>query len=105
DPIFMFEDLKALLKNNKVPLDKNQEKTLQTFLNTETVAMRTALEAQFSNRGNNGNRGNNREVTILTDLSAAVTKSNTELLTEMKAALTPDQVAVVAKVEKDKKAC
>src|SRR5688572_21288346 len=56
DPIFFFEDVKALLKDNKVPLDKNQEKALQTLLNTETTAMRTALEAQFAtNRG--GNRG------------------------------------------------
>jgi hypothetical protein len=103
DPLFFYEDVKALLKDNKVPLDKNQEKALQTFLNTETTAMRTALEAQFQNRG--GNRGNNREATILTDLVAAVTKHNAELLTEMKAALTPDQVALVTKAEKDKKVC
>ena len=107
DPIFFFEDVKALLKNNKVPLDKNQEKALQTFLNTETQAMRTTLEAQFQGRGNqnNGNRGNNREVNTITDLSAAVTKYNAELLTEVKAGLTPDQVSVVTKAEKDKKAC
>lgn len=106
DPVYMFEDLKALLKNNKVALDKPQEKALQAFLNTETVAMRTALEAQFSNRGNsNGNRGNNNQVNMITDLTASVTKHNTDLLTEIKASLMPDQVALVTKAEKDKKAC
>ena len=105
DPLYMFEDLKTLLKDKKVPLDKNQEKSLQTFLNTETTAMRTALEAQFTNRGNNNGRGNNNQANMITDLSAAVTKSNAELLTEIKAALTPDQVALIAKAEKDKKAC
>jgi len=108
DPLVMLEELRTLLRNNKVPLDKNQEKPLQTLLTTETQAMRTALEAQFSNRGGNqaGNRGgNNREVNAITVLGPAVTKYNGELLTEIKASLAPDQVAVITKAEKDKKAC
>jgi hypothetical protein len=105
DPITMFEELKALLKNNKASLDKNQEKALQTFLNTETVAMRTALEAQFQNRGGRGGNNNNNQLTIIQDLQTEVTKHNAELLTEIKAGLTPDQVNLLTKAEKDKKVC
>jgi hypothetical protein len=100
NPEQLFLQLKDLLKARKVPLTKDQEKSLRTLLDTETVAMRTDLEAQFQNRGNN--RGNNN-VNILAEIFGSVTKHNTELLTAMKADLTPDQVNLITKAEKDKK--
>jgi uncharacterized membrane protein YgcG len=101
DPIVWLADIKNLLKNNKVALDKDQEKALKAFLEKETVAMRTELETQL--RG--GNRGNNNQINMITDLTAAVTKYNTEFLTEVKAGLAPDQVSLITKAEKDKKVC
>src|SRR5688572_3179166 len=95
NPEQLFLQLKDLLKAKKVPLNKDQEKSLRTFLDTETVAMRTELEAIFQGRGNNNNnnRGNqNNTVNILSEIFTTVTKHNTELLTTMKADLTPDQV-------------
>jgi hypothetical protein len=103
NPENLLLQVKDLLKLKKVPLTKDQEKTLKPFLDTETTTMRTDLEAQFGNRG--GNRGNNNTATMLTELFAGVTKSNNELLTTMKADLTPDQVALITKAEKDKKVC
>ena len=103
NPENLLLQVKDLLKVKKVPLTKDQEKTLKPFLETETTTMRTDLEAQFGNRG--GNRGNNNTATMLTELFAGVTKSNNELLTTMKADLTPDQVALITKAEKDKKVC
>ena len=52
NPETLLLQVKDLLKVKKVPLSKDQEKVLKTFLETETVTMRTELEAQFSNRGN-----------------------------------------------------
>jgi hypothetical protein len=102
DPIVWFADIKALLKDNKVALDKNQEKALQAFLDKETVAMRTELEAGFARgRGNN----NSAQMNMLTDLTAALTKHNTEFLTEVKANLAPDQASLITKAENDKKVC
>ena len=110
NPETLLLQVKDLLKVKKLPLSKDQEKVLKTFLETETVTMRTELEAQFSNRGNNNNnnnRGNNNNNTanMLTEIFAAVGKSNAELLTSMKADLTPDQVSLITKAEKDKKVC
>ncbi|HET9220334.1 MAG TPA: hypothetical protein VFR18_25365 [Terriglobia bacterium] len=103
NPEQLFLQLKDLLKARKVPLTKDQEKSLRTFLDTETTTMRTDLEAQFQNRG--GNRGNNNTVNVLAEIFGLVTKHNTELLTQMKADLTPDQVNLITKAEKDKKVC
>src|SRR5688572_9309259 len=83
NPEQLFLQLKDLLKARKVPLTKDQEKSLRTFLDTETVAMRTDIEAQFQNRG--GNRGNNNTVNVLAEIFGSVTKHNGELLTQMKA--------------------
>jgi hypothetical protein len=105
DPVFFYEDVKALLKDKKVPLDKNQEKALQTFLTAETTKMRTDLEAQFQGRGNRGNANQQNDLTRIRDLSAAVEKHNAALLTETKAALLPDQASLVDKAAKDKKVC
>jgi len=105
NPEQLLLQMKDMLKAKKVPLSKDQEKALKTFLDTETVAMRTELEAMFTgNRGNNNNN-NNRTANILTDLFTIVGKHNTELLTQVKAGLTPDQVSLIAKAEKDKKVC
>lgn len=104
DPIVWFAEIKDLLKNNKVALDKNQEKALQTFLDKETVAIRTEVEAGF-NRGRGNQNNNNSQMAMLPDLTAALTKHNTEFMTEVKAGLTPDQVALLTKAEKDKKVC
>jgi len=104
NPEQLLLQMKDMLKAKKVPLSKDQEKALKTFLDTETVAMRTELEAMFTgNRGNNNN--NNRNANILTELFTIVGKHNTELLTQVKADLTPDQVSLIAKAEKDKKVC
>ena len=103
NPENLLLQVKDLLKVKKVPLTKDQEKTLKPFLETETTTMRTDLEAQFGNRG--GNRGNNNTATMLQEIFAAVGKHNTELLTAMKADLTPDQAALITKAEKDKKVC
>src|SRR5262245_11543586 len=101
NPEQLLLQMKDLLKAKKVPLTKDQEKALKTFLDTETVAMRTELEAQFTNRGNNNGRNNN----MLVELFTIIGKHNTELLTEMKADLTADQVSLITKAEKDKKVC
>src|SRR4030095_13057677 len=50
---------------------------------------------------NNNNRSNN----VLTDVFTIIGKHNTELLTQMKADLTPDQASLITKAEKDKKVC
>jgi hypothetical protein len=105
DPVLFYEDVKALLKNSKVPLDKNQEKALQTLLNSETTKMRTDLEAQFQGRGNRGNNNQQNDLTRIRDFAAAVDKHNAALLTESKAALQPDQASLVDKAAKDKKVC
>jgi hypothetical protein len=106
NPEQLFLQMRDLLKARKAPLSKDQEKTLRTFLDTETVAMRTELEAQFTNRGNNNNnnRGNNT-ANILGEIFTTVGKHNTELLTAMKSDLTPDQTSLITKAEKDKKVC
>ena len=105
NPEQMLLQMKDLLKAKKVPLNKDQEKALKTFLDTETVAMRTELEAQFTNRGNNNGRGNNNTANTLSEIFTTVTHHNTELLTAIKADLMPDQAALIAKAEKDKKTC
>jgi hypothetical protein len=107
NPETLLLQVKDLLKAKKVPLSKDQEKVLKTFLETETVTMRTELEAQFGNRGNNnrGNNNNNNTANMLTEIFAAVGKTNAALLTSMKADLTPDQVSLISKAEKDKKVC
>src|SRR4030095_2647235 len=102
NPEQLLLQMKDLLKAKKVPLTKDQEKALKTFLDTETVAMRTELEAQFTNRGNNNGRNNNN---MLSELFTIVGKHNTELLTQMKADLAPDQASLITKAEKDKKVC
>jgi hypothetical protein len=102
NPEQLLLQMKDLLKTKMVPLTKDQEKALKTYLDTETVAMRTELEAQFTNRGNNNGRNNNN---ILSELFTIVGKHNTELLTQMKADLTPDQASLITKAEKDKKVC
>lgn len=103
DPESMFLQLKDLLKNKKAPLTKDQEKALQPFLESEIKEMRAGLEAQFGNRGNN--RGNNNSANVIAEFFTLVSKHNTELLTTMKSDLTPDQVSLITKAEKDKKAC
>ena len=106
-PEDMLLQLKDLLKARKVPLSKDQEKTLKPFLETEIKAMQEYLEAQFGNRGNNNNnnRGNNNTANILSELFPLIAKHNAELLTAMKADLTPDQAPLIAKAEKEKKTC
>lgn len=102
----MFLDLKELLKARKVPLSKDQEKSLRTLLDTETKSMRESLEAQFGNRGNNNNQNNqNNRPNPIAELFKIVSKHNADLLTSMKAELAPDQVSVLTKAEKDKKVC
>jgi len=103
DPETMLLQLKDLLKNKKAPLTKDQEKTLQPFLESEIKDMRAGLEAQFGNRGNN--RGNNNNANVIAEFFTLVTKHNGELLTTMKSDLSPDQVALITKAEKDKKTC
>jgi hypothetical protein len=108
NPEQLLLQMKDLLKAKKVPLSKDQEKALKTFLDTETVAMRTELESTFfGNRGNNNNnRGNNNNnVNVLTEIFTTVSHHNTELLTAIKADLTPDQASLLTKAEKDKKVC
>src|SRR5688572_5293404 len=103
NPEGLFLQMRDLLKAQKVPLSKDQEKTLRTFLDTETLAMRTDLETQMGNRGNRGNSNNTQN--LITDLFTIVGKNNTDLLTAMKADLTSDQVSLITKAEKDKKVC
>jgi hypothetical protein len=68
--------------------------------------MRTTLESQFGNRGNNNqNRGNNNQANMITEMFNIVGKNNAELLTSLKSSLTPDQAALITKAEKDKKVC
>jgi hypothetical protein len=107
NPEQLLLQMKDLLKAKKVPLTKDQEKALKTFLDTETVAMRTELETQYYGRGhNNNNRGNtNNTTTVLTEIFTTVTHHNTQLLTAIKADLTPDQASLITKAEKDKKVC
>ena len=105
DPESMLLTIKDLLKNKKAPLTKDQEKALQPFLETEIKDMRDGLEAQFSNRGNNNNNRGNNTANMIGEFFTLVTKHNAELLTEMKADLTPDQVSMITKAEKDKKVC
>jgi hypothetical protein len=107
NPEQLLLQMKDLLKTKKVPLTKDQEKALKTFLDNETVAMRTELETQFYGRGNNNNnRGNTNNTTnILTQIFTTVTQHNTELLTAIKADLTPEQASLITKAEKDKKVC
>ena len=103
-PEDMLLQVKELLKARNVPLSKDQEKALKPFLQTEIKAMQEYLDTQFGNRGNN-NRGNNNQANILSELFPLIAKHNTELLTAMKADLTPDQAPLIAKAEKDKKTC
>lgn len=110
DPDLMFQQMKDLLKTEKAPLSKDQEKALKPLLATEIQSMREYLETQFGNRGqnnqNNQNRGNqNNQATMISELFKEVAKQNTELLTAMKTELTPDQAALITKAEKDKKVC
>lgn len=107
DPEVATNEMKELLKANKVPLSKDQEKSLKTLLETETKAMRESLEAQFGNRDNNNNQNNrgNNQANMLGQLFTIVGKHNTELLTAMKADLTPEQLPLITKAEKDKKVC
>ena len=104
DPEGLFLQMKDLLKTKKAPLSKDQEKALRPFLETEVKDMRETLEASFGNRGNQ-NRGNNNQANMITEMFNIVGKNNTELLTSMKESLTPDQVALITKAEKDKKVC
>jgi len=103
DPEGLFLQMKDLLKTKKAPLNKDQEKALKPFIETEVASMRESLEASFGNRGNQ-NRGNNNQ-NMIAEMFNIVGKNNTELLTSMKESLTPDQVALITKAEKDKKVC
>jgi hypothetical protein len=122
DPTVMYNQLKDLLKNKKVPLAKEQEKPLQTLLNDQTKIIRADLEKQFpalnpanqqqnqqqnqQNNQNNQNRGNqnqNNQNSQTVRIDKVILSQNGQLLTEMKAALAPDQVALLDKAEKDKK--
>lgn len=116
DPVVMYNQIRDLLKNKKTPLAKDQEKQLQTLLNDETKAIRTALEQEYpqlnpnnqqqqnqQNQQNRGNQQNNPQNTQTARIDAVVLKENTALLTQIKADLTPEQVALLDKAEKDKK--
>jgi len=98
--------IRETLRNKKIPLDKNQEKSLQKLLETESKSLRSFMETQFANRGNNGgdNRGNNPNNPIAR-IDTLVLKHNTELLAAIKTDLTPEQLPLVTKAEKDKKVC
>jgi hypothetical protein len=105
DPENLFLQMRDLLKTKKTPLTKDQEKTLRAFIETEVADMRTTLESQFGNRGNNNqNRGNNTG-NMISEMFTIVGKNNTELLASLKESLTPEQVALITKAEKDKKTC
>jgi hypothetical protein len=104
NPENLFLTLRDLLKTKKAPLSKDQEKTLRPFIEMEVADMRTYLESQFGNRGNNNNQNRN-QANMITELFNAIGKSNTELLTSIKESLTPDQAALITKAEKDKKTC
>src|SRR5215207_4810470 len=86
NPEGLLLQMRDLLKLKKVPLNKDQEKMLKPFIETEVTAMRTDLESQLGNRGNNNtnNRGNNTAA-IIGDMMTIVAKHNAELLTTMKA--------------------
>jgi hypothetical protein len=98
--------IKETLRNKKIPLDKTQEKSLQKLLETESKALRSFMETQFTNRGNNSgdNRGNNSNNPIAR-IDTLVLKHNTELLAAIKTDLTQEQLSLVNKAEKDKKVC
>jgi hypothetical protein len=123
DPALMYNEIKELLKNKKVPLAKEQEKPLQTLLNDETKATRADLEKQYpalnpqnqqnqQNQQNNnqgrGGRGNpqnnqNNQNNQTARIDKVILDQNAALLTEMKPLLTAEQVAILDKAEKDKK--
>jgi hypothetical protein len=116
DATVMYNQLKDLLKNKKVALAKEQEKPLQTLLNDEAKAVRAELEAQYPQLRNNGqnqnnnnqNRGNNNQNrgnqnNQASRIDAITLEQNAALLADIRKELTPEQVAVLDKAEKDKK--
>ena len=105
DPEGLFLQMKDLLKTKKAPLSKDQEKALRPFIETEVASMRTSLEELFGNRGNNRGNNNNNTANMISEMFNIVGKNNAELLTTVKESLTPDQVALITKAEKDKKTC
>ena len=90
--------IRETLRNKKIPLDKPQEKSLQKLLETESKALRSFMETQFANRGNNSgdNRGNEWNNPI-SRIDTLVLKHNTELLAAIKTDLTPEQLSLVTK--------
>jgi hypothetical protein len=77
--------IKETLRSRKIPLDKTQEKSLQKLLETESKTLRSFMETQFANSGNNrgDNRGNNLNNPVAR-LDTLVLKHNTELLAAIK---------------------
>ena len=98
--------IRETLRNKKIPLDRTQEKSLKKLLETESKTLRSFMETQFANRGNNSgdNRGNNSNNPIAR-IDTLVLKHNTELLAAIKTDLTQEQLSLVNKAEKDKKVC
>ena len=106
----MTTELKDLLKAQDVPMNKDQEKAVKDLVKSERDSLEQLITTQFGNRGNNNqnqdnNRNNNRfnPSDIIDKLEKTTQKYNGELLTEMKADLTPDQVKLLEKAVKDKK--
>ena len=107
DPAALFAQIRDLLRAQKVPLDKNQEKSLQALLDKQTKEIRSLLDS--ANRGNDPNQanrgGNNNPASFMTRIDSIVTKHNAALLKQMKASLTSEQTSLTNKAEKDKKTC
>jgi hypothetical protein len=58
DSAVMFNEIKDTLKKGKTPMDKAQEKPIQSLLNMEIVTLTDKIQTLRNNNNNNGNNSN-----------------------------------------------
>jgi hypothetical protein len=120
DSKLMVADIKDTLKKGKTPLDKDQEKALQSMMDKEVVALSDRIQIlrnnnnnnngdQGGNRGGRGNQQNNQNNTQQPNQTAIQVDTITTLKNDdfidnkLAMFLTPEQVALVKKAKADDK--
>jgi hypothetical protein len=130
DSKVMFADIQSTLKKGKTPLEKAQEKPLQSLLDAEVVALSDKIQLLRNNNNNNnqnfpnnfpqndqarGNRGGNQPANgaqtpqqpnaqaIQVDTITSL-KNDDFIATKLSLFLSPEQVALVQKAHADDKA-
>jgi len=127
DSQLMFKEIQDTLKKGKTPLEKAQEKPVQSLISTEIVALTDKIQLLRNNNGNNNNnnlpnnnnannrggqpnqggnnnQNNNQPSAQALQIETITTLKNEDFLnTKLSGFLTPEQIALVQKTHAEDK--